>query len=216
MLKIRVSRPYDDLKKFCEKLADACDVCVVYEHEADEAISRTHIHAFVENPKVSTDTMKNWVKKALNTTAFPKADWAFTGATDRGFVTYMSQGHLIPKFVKGIEKSEMDILRAAWVTREQQPRKTQYILKAENPEQQKMRQWEMVTEIRRRIRIPPEKETNEGLYDTSRVCNIIRDVVIIQNRTLCGRYKFRDYYDTVMALEGCNQQSMESFVAFKT
>lgn len=216
MLKIRVSRPYNDLIQFAEKLSEACDTCVVYEHEADATVSRTHIHAYVENPKVSTDTMKNWVKKVLKTTAFPKADWSFTGAMDRGFITYLSKGELIPKFYKGIEKSELDLLRADWVAREQQPKKIQYVLKAENPEQQKMRQWEMVTEIRRRIHVRPEKETNDGLFDPHRVCSIIRDVVVVQNRTLCGRYKFRDYYDTVMALEGRNHNDMENFVAFKS
>jgi len=189
MLKIRVSRSYDDLKQFCQKLADACDVCVVYEHEADASVSRTHIHAFVENPKVSTDTMKNWVKKDLNTKSFPKADWAFTSANDRGFITYMSNGHLIPKFFKGIEKSELDLLQTAWVSRSERPQKTQYVLKNENPEQQRLRQWQMVEEIRKRF-------TN-GDPDT--LVQLIIQVVMVENRTICGRYKIRDYFDTVMA-----------------
>jgi len=189
MLKIRVSRPYDDLKLFSEKLADACDACVIYEHEADASVSRTHIHAFVEGPKVSTDTMKNWVKKALNVTAFPKADWSFVGATDRGFITYLSKGNIDPKFFKGISDEDIRTLKTAWVQREERPKKTQYVLKNENPEQQRLRQWEMVEEIRKRF-------TNG---DSDTLVKIIIQVVMVENRTICGRYKIRDYFDTVMA-----------------
>jgi len=215
MLKIRVSRPYDDLKEFCKKLADACDCCVIYEHEADASVSRTHIHAFVENPKVSTDTMKNWVKKALDVTAFPKADWAFTAAEDRGFITYLSKGQLDPKLFKGILRDEVSTLKTAWVPREEKPKKTQYILRVENPAQQKLRQHEMVVEVRRRLAVNPP---HDEYHMTSEVIRHIQDVVVKENKTLCGRYKLRDYYDTIMMLEDkpMFQHDLEKFCRYKT
>lgn len=201
MLKIRISKTYEELKDFVKKLSDACDVCVVYEHESDETVNRTHIHAYVENPQVSTDTMKNWVKKSLKVVTFPKTDWSFTEAKDRGFVTYLSKGKLDPLFCKGIDAEACRLLKEAWVLLDAMPkRKTQYVLKVENPEQQKMRQAEMIAEIRRRVNTYKGEEP-EGKYDPSRLVDIIKDVVIIQNNTICGRYKFRDYYDTVMAHE---------------
>lgn len=223
MLKIRVSRTYDELSKtpkkdecFIKKLSDACDVCVVYEHEADESVNRTHIHAYVENPKVSTDTMKNWVKKTLGVTAFPKNDWAFPVANDRGFITYLTKGKLTPKFVKGISDDEIRTLKAAWVDQPVKKGKVQYILKVENPAQQKLRQTEMVDEIRRRVN-DYKGEESEGKYDPSRVVKIIKQVVVIENHTVCGRYKFRDYYDTVMAHESpFFENQMISFVTYKT
>lgn len=223
MLKIRVSRTYDELSKtpkkdesFIKKLSDACDVCVVFEHEADETVSRTHIHAYVENPKVSTDTMKNWVKKTLAVTAFPKTDWTFVGATDRGFITYLTKGKLTPCSVKGISKEEIDTLKAAWVDQPPAKGKIQYKLKIENPQEQKMRQAEMVAEIRRRIHTDAPAD-DMGYHNPRHVLNIIIAVVVKQNNTVCGRYKIRDYYDTVMMLENSSHHAnaMENFVGFR-
>jgi len=192
-------------------------MCVVYEHEADATVSRTHIHAYVENPTVSTDTMKNWVKKALNVTSFPKADWAFTTADNLGYITYCTKGRLCPVFFKGIEHSQIEELRAAWVEQEPVKKgKVQYILKVENPAQQKLRQTEMVDEIRRRVN-DYHGEEYDGKYDPIRIVRIIKQVVVIENNTVCGRYKFRDYYDTVMAHESPYfEQQMINFCSHKT
>jgi len=223
MLKIRVSRTYDELQKappkdesFIKKLSDACDVFVVYEHQADDSVNRTHIHAYVENPKVSTDTMKNWVKKTLGVVSFPKADWSFVGATDRGFITYLSKGNLDPLFVKGISDDEIRTLKSTWVVQPVRKGKVQYILKVENPAQQKLRQTEMVDEIRRRVN-DYKGEEYDGKYDPVRLVRIIKQVVVIENKTVCGRYKFRDYYDTVMAHESPYfEQQMINFCSHKT
>lgn len=217
MLKVRVSRPYDDLKEFIEKLADACEVLVVYEHQADDSINRTHIHAYVEDPKVSTDTMKNWVKKVLKVTSFPKSDWSFTEARDRGFITYLSKGQLDPLFVKGIEVEACRLLKADWVEQPQKKGKIQYILKAENPQERKMRQAEMIAEIRRRIHTDAPVD-DLGYHNIQNVLHIITDVVVRQNQNVCGRYKIRDYYDTVMALENSHHHhtSMVNFLNFKS
>jgi len=216
-LKIRVSRTYDDLKEFIEKLADACEVLVVYEHQADDSVNRTHIHAYVEDPKVSTDTMKNWVKKALKVSSFLKTDWAFPEALDRGFITYLSKGHLDPLFVKGIEEEACRLMKSAWVDQPQKKGKIQYILKAENPQERKMRQAEMIAEIRRRIHTDAPVD-DLGYHNTQNVLHIITDVVVRQNQNVCGRYKIRDYYDTVMALENSHHHhtSMINFLNFKS
>jgi len=215
---------YDELSKkpekdesFIKKLSDACEVLVVYEHQADDSVNRTHIHAYVENPTVSTDTMKNWVKKTLAVTAFPKTDWSFVGATDRGFITYISKGKLTPCFVKGIAEAEIQTLRDAWVEQPVKKGKIQYVLKAENPQERKMRQAEMIAEIRRRIHTDAPVD-QLGYHNTENVLFIIKDVVVRQNQTVCGRYKIRDYYDTIMMLENSHvhNTSMINFLNFKS
>lgn len=231
MLKIRITAGYEFLhvppitikgkevhRSFIEKLRDACDVLVVYEHEPDDSVSRLHVHAYVEGLSVSTDTLKNWVKIALGVTAFPKTDWSFTEARDRGFITYMSNGHLTPKFVKGISDDEIKSLKAEWVDTPKpvKGKMTQYILKQENPAQQKLRQQELVDEIRRRVN-DYKGEEYDGKYDPIRLVRIIKQVVVIENKTVCGRYKFRDYYDTVMAHESPYfEQQMINFCSHKT
>ena len=212
-LKIRVSRSYAELKDFPTKLAEVCDVLVVYEHEADDEISRTHIHCYADNPQVSTDTMKNWVKKALGTTVFPKTDWAFPEAEDEGFITYMSKGHLSPLLIKGIEAEAVRLLKDKWVDIPKKTGKTQYVLKIENPAQQKLRQWEMVQEINRRYNINDPEESRDPV---EKLIRIIRQVVIIENNTICGRYKFRDYYDTIMSLNNSNTNDMKNFLGFRS
>lgn len=213
-LKIRISRSFTELnpkeESFITKLAEVCDVLVVYEHEADDEISRTHIHCYADNPRVSTDTMKNWVKKALGVTKFVKTDWSFPEAQDEGFITYMSKGHLDPLFIKGITADACTLLKAQWVEIPKAKGKTQYILRVENPAQQKLRQSEMVDEIRRRIHANPPPDD----YDmTAIVIQHILDVVVKENKTVCGRYKVRDYYDTVMSLEA-NKRHMKDLELF--
>ncbi|MDD1463642.1 hypothetical protein MEO39_27075, partial [Dolichospermum sp. ST_sed2] len=80
----------------------------------------------------------------------------------------------------------------------------------------KLRQAELVAEIRRRVN-DYKGEESEGKFDPSRVVKIIKQVVVIENNTVCGRYKFRDYYDTVMAHESpFFENQMISFVTYKT
>jgi len=216
-LKIRVSRSFKELNpekdSFIQKLAEVCDVLAVYEHEADDEITRTHIHCYADNPRVSTDTMKNWVKKALGVKSFTKTDWSFPEAQDEGFITYMSKGTLDPLFIKGIESDAIAALKDKWVEQPKKNGKTQYVLKIENPTQQKLRQWEMVEEINRRFNINDPEESGDP---TPKLIRIIRQVVIIENKTVCGRYKFRDYYDTIMSLNKLDTLSIHNFVAYRS
>ena len=216
-LKIRISRSFKELnpekESFITKLAEVCDVLAVYEHEADEEITRTHIHCYADNPRVSTDTMKNWVKKALGVTKFVKTDWSFPEAQDEGFITYMSKGHLDPLFIKGITDEACHLLKAQWVDVPKKNGKTQYVLKIENPAQQKLRQWELVEEINRRYNINDPEESRDPV---EKLIRIIRQVVIIENNTICGRYKFRDYYDTIMSLNKSNTNDMKNFLGYRS
>ena len=116
---IRITAAYDDLKGYVEKMAEVCDKLVVYEHTD---VSRIHIHAYVENVTVSSDTLKNWVKKCLGVVAFPKSDWSFVTQLQGEevkpmFITYMSKGVLRPKFIKGISTEDVDAYRLKWEDR---------------------------------------------------------------------------------------------------
>jgi len=128
----------------------------------------------------------------------------------------MSKGRLDPLLIKGIDADACRQLRDKWVEPPVRKGKTQYILKVENPAQQKLRQTEMVDEIRRRVN-DYKGEEYDGKYDPIRIVRIIKQVVVIENNTVCGRYKFRDYYDTVMAHESPYfEQQMINFCSHKT
>lgn len=83
----RIHATYQSLESFVKKVSEEADVLAVYEHNDAK---RIHIHGYVEGLRVSTDTLKNWVKKALNVKEFPKADWEFA-----------------TKIAKGIHKGEL-------------------------------------------------------------------------------------------------------------
>lgn len=201
MLAIRISFPFNRLAKVFSKVKDVSQKLVVYQHDA----TRVHVHALIVGCTVSTDTLKNWIRKEVGQVA--KSDWSFVTAQNEEFITYMSKGNLAPVFISNYNDEEIDAYKKKWVPREaKQKGLTQYRLKLENPTEQKKRQSEMVQEIQIRYRELEDK-------DSSALITLIRQVVVIENKTLLGRYKLRDYFDTVMLLEEPNtwNRQMELF-----
>lgn len=191
MLAFRITRSYDQLTEFITKLANSSKQLIVYEHEA----SRVHIHGLVSECKVGKETLKNWIKDALDCKQFPKSDWSFITQDKQGnlvgdnFITYMSKGVLQPRFNKGYTDSLVEQYRLQWKPVSKQ--KVQYILKQENPKEAKKRQIDMLDEIVRRV-------DSSKLVLAEDIIKVICDVVYRENRTIVGRYKIRDYYDMVM------------------
>lgn len=211
---IRVTAPYDDLKAFCDQLVSCCSKVVVYEHNA----SRVHIHGLLIDCKVSTDTLKNYVKRSLGVSTFPKSDWSFKTLHEGNpvgddFIIYMSKGDLHPKFVYGYTTEDIELYRSKWVDRSDYVKKktmTQYKLKYENPKESKIRQNEMMDMIRKRIR-------EKGFTTPRQILEVIRDVVYRECRTIVGRYKIRDFYDVVTADVREEQwlDNMEKLISFR-
>lgn len=191
-LAFRITSPYDSLSQFVTKLKDNSDKLVIYEHDA----TRVHIHGLVTDCKVSTDTLNNWIKNALNCKQFPKSDWSFITKDKQGndvcdnFITYMSKGDLQPRFVNGYELDELEQYRMQWKPITSKT-KVQYVLKYERPMEAKKRQIDMIDEICRRV-----DENNYVL--TEDILKVICQVVYVENKTIVGRYKIRDYYDMVL------------------
>lgn len=191
MLAFRVSRSFDELPSFITKLSESSTHLIVYEHDA----TRVHIHGLVKDLKVSTDTLKNWIKHDCDTTKFPKSDWSFITKDKQGnpvndsFITYMSKGDLQPRYCKGFDSDVVEQYRLQWKPITKQ--KVQYILKQENPHEAKKRQIDMIDEIVRRVE-------SQKIVLTEDIIKVICDVVYKENRTIVGRYKIRDYYDMVV------------------
>lgn len=205
MQAIRLSFPYERLVKTFSKIKDVCQKVVVYEHDA----TRVHVHALLVGLTVSTDTLKNWIRKEVGQVA--KSDWSFVTAHNEDFITYMSKGILAPLFVYGYQDEELESFRTKWIPQESKKKTlVQYKLKIENPREQRLRQEDMVKQIVQRYKAG-------NVQSASVLINLIRQVVVIENRTVLGRYKLRDYYDTVMAIAFPESwvDKMESFVAFR-
>lgn len=195
MIAFRITRTYDKLEQFVQKLSDHCTKLIVYQHDADEEIARDHIHGLVTECTVSTDTLKNWIKNVINCKQFPKSDWSFIAKDKQGnpvndsFITYMSKGILQPRYVKGYDDDVIEQFRLHWKPLTMKY-KFQYVTKPETQKEAKKRQIDMIDDICKIVK-------GNGLVLTSDIIKVICDVIYVKNNTICGRYKIRDYYDIV-------------------
>lgn len=182
---IRVTRSYDDVFTWVDNLK--CSKLAVYEHEADDEISRTHIHMIIYTD-LKPDAMKARYKKLYG--EIDKSDWSFKKADDDGFITYMSKGHLPPKLAKGYEVSEIERLTQEWKEPE---RKTKVVLENGKlvrdietvPKKTKSQMLEQM-----RSRLSDSSTTRDKL-------SAIRKVLMLNNEVI-GQYKVMDYYDSLM------------------
>lgn len=116
MFAVRITREFSVIKPFFDKVISVHpqSVLVVYQHDADEEVSRTHIHALMENVNPSTDTLKRWIKAECGLTDISRYDWSFKSLEDRKFITYMSKGTLQPVLVHNIAYEEVTALASEW------------------------------------------------------------------------------------------------------
>jgi len=100
-------------------LKDISDKLVIYEHEADEDVMRTHIHGLIIGCQRSDDTLRNKLFKVNYTKNYElKSTYKTKTGTypvDEKYITYMSKGNLEPSYFHGITKEAIDEYKAAWV-----------------------------------------------------------------------------------------------------
>jgi len=108
---VRISYPYDRVKEALAKIANESASFVVYEH--NDKVENVHIHFLSVGPKISTDTMKNYIRQCVG--KVDKTKWSFKTATDMNCITYMTKGTLDPVFQKGFTQEELIEYRGKWV-----------------------------------------------------------------------------------------------------
>lgn len=111
---IRITLPYDDCKHIVRQWADRSVTAIVYQHDADEQISKTHIHIALYGCEVQAEALKRkWIDAPGKGNEF----WSFKEAAlepDK-YVTYMSKGKHTPVFTKNISDEEVERFRQLWV-----------------------------------------------------------------------------------------------------
>lgn len=207
MYAIRITKSLSEFTEFFNKLDQVTDKYVFYQHDVPNNV---HLHGLLVGCKVSTDTLKNYIRKDVGN--MKSTDWSFKAADDFNFITYMSKGSLSPVAVKGFESEELTEYMSKWVTVEKKKRNlTQYKLKIENPQQAKIRQNELMDMVLQRCK-------EKGISHGAPVLEVIRQVVYVEHKTIVGRYKIRDYYDYVVG-NGLNTElwikSMEKLIYFR-
>lgn len=203
----RVSRDYVTLQSTIELVASKCERLVVYEHEEDDEVARTHIHFYMEEFRYTVQWIKDTIKKALNESTFAKTDWSFKeknkdgSPVDRGSITYMSKGLLDPVYVKGFTPEELAEHREAWVERPKASQKYQTKLAfvtREKPSEAKKRKNDLIKEMIDNINAKQGRRGSSNLahHTNTDIIDSIIDV-LNQNNIVFGRYTVRDYYDTI-------------------
>lgn len=187
---IRLTYSYTQLGDLMKLISSKSSSVVVYEHSGKQV----HIHALVKGCIVSTDTLKNYVRKFVG--SVPKTAWSFKTATSDDCIKYMSKGKLEPVFVHNYDIERIQKYKSEWedysYAKQTHKGMKQFVIK-ETQKESKLRQGEMIDECIRRLTVNGNKPRGREIVE------MIRQVVVIENRTIVGRFKYRDYYDTIMA-----------------
>lgn len=191
---IRVRIPFISIRSACEQISEKVSKMVVYEHQPNGPDGdNIHVHMYLKGTQVSTDTLKNYIKKAT-----PKKDkygngyWSFNQAYDDGCIVYMSKGQLDPVYIKGYTAEEIEDYRGKYDPSKEKKKtyqaKLTYVVK-ESPAQSKKRKNDLIDEMRAEI-----KNMTDVTQVVSGIVKVLND-----NNVVFGRYTVRDYYDTLQA-----------------
>lgn len=201
-----VRMAYNDLSGIIEVWSHACESMAVFEHEADETVSATHVHLIMLNTKYKTaEGFKRLFYKMFPSidTADGNGLWSWTNkkypVPTVEFITYMSKGVLRPKFVKNISADKVEELRGKWS--EPTPRSSQTFI--ETTEKPKITKHTLMLKVVNLI-LAQHTDATEGrrkailedLDDTEWVKAIRR--VLIDEKQMLGLYKVIDLYDSCM------------------
>jgi hypothetical protein len=112
----RITKPYCDLSGMFLEWSKQCSSIWVYEHEADDKVSRTHCHLFIIGSERDADGLKK-----LNSWKNLKIDKGNKGSSFKtynkindllndgwySFLAYCSKGNLLPKYANGENVNEI-------------------------------------------------------------------------------------------------------------
>jgi len=181
---VRVSRSFDELRTVFESLKANC--VLVYEHEADDEVSRTHVHALVQKADVTVLAFKRRIEKAVG--KVNRSDWAFK-ETDENvpkYITYMSKGTLTPSYCRGgYNEQEIERFKSYWVNPINETKPTAVTYK------------DIVAEVIAEVPISELDFASESHVVV--VTNILMKK-LNQHRIVTGRFKIRDMLDTIFRM----------------
>lgn len=186
---IRVRMSWFMIQPACEQISSKVEKMIVYEHSEDP--ENTHVHMYLVGTQVSTDTLKNYIRHKRGGNDRGNKFWSFKTATDSGCISYMTKGKYDPVYVKGFTPEEINAHKLAGYDKPKPAGKVMYVVK-ETHKDSKLRQSEMIDKIVKKLKSKDD-------YTPEAILEQIRQVVIIDNNTIIGRYKVRDYYDTIRA-----------------
>ena len=177
---IRVSRSFEEMRPVFESLK--ARHVIVYEHVADEEVSRTHVHALVQNADITVLAFKRRIEKQLG--KMERSDWSFkeTDGNEAKYVTYMTKGELKPVYAVGYTDDEVEQFKSNWIVPKQD-------VKTAAPSYK-----DIVAEVITEVPI------SENDYQSESHVVVVTNILIKklnQYRIVTGRFKIRDMLDTI-------------------
>jgi len=114
----RVAIPYADASGVLKLWADSCQQFIVYEHEADDKVKKTHLHLLMIGSSVKEEAFKRLYYKHIKDERKGNDLWSWHHKKhpnpDLSFIQYMSKGKLRPVFAKGISPDIVEEYRLKW------------------------------------------------------------------------------------------------------
>lgn len=113
----RISLAYNDCSGALGILATYGSRFIVYQHEADSEVQRTHVHFLIIDSTIGIEGLKKAFRRHYQgDTSGANKFWSWKESDDPGKnVTYMSKGTLSYKSIKGFTPEEVEALRLSWV-----------------------------------------------------------------------------------------------------
>jgi hypothetical protein len=202
---LRISRSYNDLGLDLLPLYQLCQRVIIFEHQKDDKVERTHIHGLLMGCSRSDDTIRNTFlkkyyhekdgKKVYDYELIQKWKDKVTNTikpVDMNYITYMGKGHLEPLYQKGIPKDESSEYVRMWkdfpthsgVITPKQGTLDKIVITKEVEEQRRKVKYDMVQDI-------AQKWKEDGYEDLEE--HAIR--VLRHNRQCIGFHKVIEFCD---------------------
>lgn len=203
---IRISRSYDEVKDWIQNLKG--ESIIVYQHEADTEVSRTHVHLLLMVSGIKPDAMKARFKTLYG--SIEKTDWMFavsykdkatgeqipiTQETASKCITYMSKGKLTPCYSVGYDPDIVLQLTQKWVepVKKLTTANGKFIRVTDDVAEKPKKTKRTLIEVM----LDRGKDQDLDGQDTRKVLAMIRQV-LIENNEVVGMWKVMEYYDAWM------------------
>lgn len=117
---IRITLPYVDCSGIIRLWSSRCRSLIVYQHDADAEVSKTHVHIGLVGTEVKHEALKRmWVDCPGKGNEFWSwKEWQYDVVTDMNYdkyLSYMSKGCLAPVFIKNFSEELVENSRQSWV-----------------------------------------------------------------------------------------------------
>lgn len=113
---LRISRTYEQLTAMVAHIAEQSTRLVIYEHEADDEVSRTHIHCGIIDYKMSKATLENRLKELVPDWEGGNPDYSCKKWDGKQkYIVYMTKGRISPSFNKGYSDEDLEEAKSLWV-----------------------------------------------------------------------------------------------------